>query len=438
MVRSRLGLRQKVWSAEVMGLRPIRTRIRPLSDFLATESAGGIALVAAAFVALLWANSPWSESYERMWSEVLEVRLGSLSLTMDLRHWLNDGLMAIFFLVAGLEIKREIVEGELRDGRHRALPVVAALGGMLTPALLYVSFNSQGPWVQGWGIPMATDIALVVGVMSLAGNRVDPRLKLFLLALAIVDDIGAILVIGLFYGGQGDRRWLLIGGLVVLVALSLRRRAVQLLSVYVILGIGLWLSLHQAGIHPTISGVIMGLLAPTKPYLPPELIDETELLAIGSVESVVDTRRLARSTVSVVEWLEHRLHPWTSFGIIPLFAFANAGISMSAESLQGAATSPVAWGVMMGLMVGKPIGILLFSAIAVRVGVASLPSGARWTSIGGVGLLAGMGFTVSVLIAELALNQPVLNEAKVAILGASITAGAVGLFVLRHTSGGDR
>ena len=313
MVRSRLGLRQKVWSAEVMGLRPIRTRIRPLSDFLATESAGGIALVAAVFVALLWANSPWSESYERMWSEVLEVRLGSQSLTMDLRHWLNDGLMAIFFLVAGLEIKREIVEGELRDGRHRALPVVAALGGMLTPALLYVSFNSQGPWVQGWGIPMATDIALVVGVMSLAGNRVDPRLKLFLLALAIVDDIGAILVIGLFYGGQGDRRWLLIGGLVVLVALSLRRRAVQLLSVYVILGIGLWLSLHQAGIHPTISGVIMGLLAPTKPYLPPELIDETELLAIGSVESVVDTRRLARSTVSVVEWLEHRLHPWTSF-----------------------------------------------------------------------------------------------------------------------------
>ena len=416
-----------------MTSRRVRTRIQPLRDFLATESAGGVALVAAALVALVWANSPWNEAYERIWSEVVELRLGSHSLTMSLRHWLNDGLMAIFFLVVGLEIKREVVEGELRDGRRRALPVVAALGGMLVPALLYLAFNSQGPWVQGWGIPMATDIALVVGVMSLAGDRVDRSLKLFLLALAIVDDIGAILVIGLFYQGQGDRRWLLLGVVLVLVALLLRRRAVQLFPVYVILGIGLWLSLHQAGIHPTLAGVIMGLLAPTKPYLPPELVDETELLASGSVESVVDARRLARSTVSVVEWLEHRLHPWTSFGIIPLFAFANAGISMSAESLQGAATSPVAWGVLIGLAIGKPVGIITLSAISVRIGVASLPSGAGWKGIGGAGLLAGMGFTVSVFIAELALDQPVLNEAKVAILAASIAAGAVGLFVLRRS-----
>jgi len=418
-----------------MELRPIRTRIRPLRDFLATESASGIALVAAALVALLWANSPWSETYERIWTAVLELRLGSQSLTMDLRHWLNEGLMAIFFLVVGLEIKREMVEGELRDGRRRALPVLAAVGGMLVPALLYVAFNSQGPWVQGWGIPMATDIALAVGVMSIAGNRIDPSLKLFVLALAIVDDIGAILVIGLFYGGLGDRRWLLLGGVVILVALLFRRNLVQSLPVYVILGMGLWLSLHHAGIHATLSGVIMGLLAPTKAYLPPELIDETEPLAIGSVESVVGTRRLARSTVSVVEWLEHRLHPWTSFGIIPLFAFANAGISLSAESLQGAATSPVAGGVFIGLVVGKPIGILLFSAIAVRIGVARLPSGTNWASIGGAGLLAGIGFTVSVFIAELALDQPVLNEAKVAILAASVAAGALGLFALRHSSG---
>jgi Na+:H+ antiporter, NhaA family len=416
-----------------MTSRPVRTRIQPLRDFLATESAGGVALVAAALVALVWANSPWNEVYERIWSEVVELRLGSFSLGMDLRHWLNDGLMAIFFLVAGLEIKREIVEGELRDGRHRALPVVAAFGGMLVPALLYLAFNSRGPWVQGWGIPMATDIALVVGVMSLAGSRVDRSLKLFLLALAIVDDIGAILVIGLFYQGQGNRSWLLLGVVLVLVALLLRRRAVQLFPVYVTLGIGLWFSLHQAGIHPTLAGVIMGLLAPTKPYLPPELVDETELLAIGSVESVVDTRRLARSTVSVVEWLEHRLHPWTSFGIIPLFAFANAGISMSAESLRGAATSPVAWGVLIGLAIGKPVGILTLSVISVRIGLASLPSGANWKGIGGAGLLAGMGFTVSVFIAELALDQPVLNEAKVAILAASIAAGAVGLVALRHS-----
>ncbi len=220
----------------------IRNRIQPLRDFLATESAGGIALVAAALVALLWANSPWSESYHRIWTTVLELRLGSQALTMDLRHWLNEGLMTIFFLVVGLEIKREIVEGELRDPRRRALPVFAALGGMAVPALLYLAFNTQGPRIQGWGIPMATDIALAVGIMSLAGNRVKPSLKLFLLALAIVDDIGAILVIGVFFASQGDRRWLLPGGALVLATLWFRRTAVQSFLVYSVLGIGLWVS----------------------------------------------------------------------------------------------------------------------------------------------------------------------------------------------------
>jgi len=414
--------------------RPIRNRIQPLRDFLSTESAGGIALVAAAVAALLWANSFWSESYHRIWATVLELRLGSQALTMDLRHWLNEGLMTIFFLVVGLEIKREIVEGELRDPRRRALPVVAALGGMAVPALLYLAFNSQGPWVQGWGIPMATDIALAVGIMSLAGNRVDPSLKLFLLALAIVDDIGAILVIGLFYASQGDRRWLLLGGAVVLVTIWLRRKAVQSLLVYAVLGIGLWFSFIEAGIHATLAGVVMGLLAPTKPYTSPEMVDETELQVNGSVASVLDSHRLARSTVSVVEWLEARLHPWTSFVIIPLFALANAGISMSGDSLKGAFSSPVGWGVMIGLVVGKPIGILAFSAAAVRVGIASRPEGANWKSIGATGLLAGVGFTVSVFIAELALEPPALNQAKIAVLFASIVAGALGMFALTHSS----
>jgi NhaA family Na+:H+ antiporter len=356
---------------------------------------------------------------------------------MDLRHWLNDGLMAIFFLVVGLEIKREIVEGELQDKRRRALPVMAALGGMLIPALIYVAFNFRGEWVQGWGIPMATDIALAVGVMSLAGSRVDPSLKLFLLALAIVDDIGAILVIGLFYGDGGDRRWLLLGTAIVLTVLILRRRAVQSVAIYVVLGAGLWLAFHEAGIHATLAGVIMGLLAPTKPYTPPDMVDEAELLSVGSVEGVLGTQRLARSTVSVVEWLESRLHPWTSFVIVPLFALGNAGISLSPESLTGAASSSVAWGVLVGLLVGKPIGILLFSGIAVRLRFASLPEGAGWRGITGAGLLAGIGFTVSIFIADLALEQPVLNESKVAILTASIAAGILGMVLLRRSPNSD-
>jgi len=410
--------------------RPIRTRLRPLKDFLATEAAGGIALIGAAMVALLWANSPWSDTYQRIWSTVVELRLESHVLSMDLRHWLNEGLMAIFFLVVGLEIKREMVEGELRNGRRRALPVAAAMGGMLVPALLYLAFNSGGPWVRGWGIPMATDIALAVGAMSLVGSRVAPSLKVFLLALAIVDDIGAILVIGLFYASQGDRRWLLLGGVVVLVTLWLRRRAVQSVVGYVVLGVGLWFCFLEAGVHATLAGVVMGLLAPTKPYLAPDLVDEAELLSIGSAEGVLHTQRLARSTVSVVEWLEARLHPWTSFVIVPLFGLANAGISVSGESLSGALTSPVAWGVLAGLVIGKPVGILLFSAVAVRLRIATKPEGASWKLIGATSILAGIGFTVSVFIAELALAGPVLNQAKLAVLAASIMAGVAGLFVL--------
>ena len=409
---------------------PIRTRLRPLRDFLATEASGGVVLVVAALVALVWANSPWSDSYERVWSTGVELRVGSYILSMDVRHWLNEGLMAIFFLVVGLEIKREVVEGELRDPRHRALPVAAALGGMVVPALLYLAFNSEGPWVRGWGIPMATDIALALGVMSLIGSKVAPSLKLFLLALAIVDDIGAILVIGVFYASEGTRAWLLPGAALVLATLWLRRRAVQSIFAYVSIGIGLWFCFIEAGIHGTLVGVIMGLLAPTKPYQAPDLIDEAELLSLGSAESVMVTQRLARSTVSVVEWLEARLHPWTSFLIVPLFALANAGISVSGESLRGAISSPVAWGILTGLVLGKPVGILLFSAVAVKMGIARKPEGASWKGIGATGILAGVGFTVSVFIAELALEPPALSEGKLAVLAASILAGGLGLLAL--------
>jgi len=408
-----------------------RTLIQPLRDFLATESAGGMAVVAAAATAIAWANSPWQSSYEQLWSTVIELRLSSWYLTMDLQHWVNEALMAIFFLIVGLEIKRELVEGELKEASRRSLPVFAAVGGMILPALLFVALNPRLPEIRGWGIPMATDIALAVGVITIVGSRLRPSLKLFLLALAIVDDIGAILVIGLFYTGGLKWAGLVIAAALIGVTIMIRRR-VNALAVYLVLGAALWLTFLQSGIHPTLAGVAMGLLAPTKPRISPELIDQTELANLGTIEDVVTTRRLALSSVSVVEWLEHGIHPWTSFLIVPLFALANAGIHLSDEALAGAASAPVAWGIVVGLLVGKPLGILVASAIAVRSGAATLPDGVTWAAIAGVGLLAGMGFTVSLFVAELALMPPLTHYAKIAILTASILAGGFGYLILRH------
>jgi NhaA family Na+:H+ antiporter len=409
-----------------------RTFIHPLRDFLATESAGGIAVVLAAVVAIVWANSPWQASYEQIWTTVLEIRLGSWSLTMDLQHWVNDALMAIFFLLVGLEIKRELVEGELKEASRRTLPVFAAVGGMVIPALLFIALNPRPPEIRGWGIPMATDIALAVGVITIVRSRLRPSLKLFLLALAIVDDIGAILVIGLVYTGGLKWAGLLLAAALIGLTIAIRRK-VDAIAVYLVLGAALWLTFLQSGIHPTLAGVVMGLLAPTKPRISPELIDQTELANLGTIEDVVTTRRLALSSVSVVEWLEHGIHPWTSFLIVPLFALANAGIHLSNEAMSGAVTSPVAWGIVVGLVVGKPLGILAATAIAVRSGAATLPEGVTWMAIGGVGLLAGMGFTVSLFVAELALTPPLTQYAKVGILTASVLAGVVGYLVLRRT-----
>jgi len=387
--------------------------------------------VGGALLALVWANSPWQASYHQLWATDLELRLGSLSMVLDLRQWVNEALMAIFFLVVGLEIKREIVEGELQDRSRRALPVFAAVGGMILPALIYAAVNFGSPEIRGWGIPMATDIALAVGVMTLAG-RVGPALKLFLLTLAIVDDLGAILVIGVVNAGDIEFGWIGAACVAVTVLVVLQRRRVDLLWVYLFVGGGLWLALHQAGIHATMAGVILGLLAPTRPYLSPELIDQSELTNLGSARDALITTRLARSAVSVVEWLEHRLHPWTSFVIIPIFALANAGVSLSADTLGGAVSSPVTWGVFIGLLVGKPIGILVASSLAVRWGAASLPAGVTWAGIGGAGLLAGIGFTVSLFMAEVALPPGLAEFAKWGIVGASISAGSIGLLVLRR------
>jgi NhaA family Na+:H+ antiporter len=417
-----------------------RRLIKPLVDFLHTEAAGGAALVAAAIVALLWANSPWDASYDDVWTTQLAVTLGDWELDLDLRDWINDGLMVLFFFVVGLEIKRELVEGELRDPRRAALPVWAALGGMIVPALIYAAFNAGGEGSDGWGIPMATDIAMAVGVLSLMGSRASPSLKLFLLALAIVDDIGAIVVIAVFYTDDvGGEALLAAAGLVVVVA-AMRRAGITSIAPYAVVGTALWLALHESGVHATLAGVVLGLMTPTQPIRQPELVDAGELADVSSYEAARQTVTAARESVSVVEWLEHQLHPWTSFVIVPLFVLANAGLPLSAAAVSDALTSSVAAGIVIGLVVGKFVGIAGFTWLATRLGMARLPEGATWSGILGVSALAGIGFTVSIFITDLAFaGTTLVDQAKIAILAASVLAATIGSTLLvtlsrRHAS----
>ena len=405
--------------------------LRPLADFLHTEAAGGVVLVAATVVALVWANSPWKASYFELWHTHLSLSVGSWSIDLDLKEWVNDGLMAIFFFVVGLEIKRELVEGELRQPRTAAMPAIAALGGMVVPALIFAAVNSGGRGAHGWGIPMATDIAMAVGVLSLLGSRVSPSLKLFLLALAIVDDIGAIAVIAIFYSDHIDVVALVTVAVLVGVVAMVRRLGVQQIPVYVVFGVGLWIAMHQSGLHATLVGVILGLMAPTKPIRQRRFVDADALLDLSSAEDARETAALARESVSVVEWLEHLLHPWTSFVILPLFALANAGIPLSSASLHNAVGSRVTWGVILGLVVGKTVGVTAFSWLAARLGIGTLPNGATWPQVIGLAALAGVGFTVSIFVAGLAFTSPVLqNEAKIGILAASLIAAVTGSLIL--------
>lgn len=396
-----------------------------LPDFLATEVAGGGALVAAAVVAVVWANSPWSQSYHDLWATEATISLGGHVLALDLRHWVNDGLMAIFFVVVALEVKRELIEGELRDPRRASLPVVAAIGGMAVPAALYLVLNAGGTGSSGWGIPMATDIAFALGVAALVGRSLPPGLRLFLLALAIVDDIGAILVIAVFYSSGLAMSWLAGGVALVGLVYALRRVGVFYPPLFVAIGTAMWLALHESGVHPTLAGVAMGLLAPARPTLDPEDVASRrdELLDLHSPKAARRTSKLARSSVSQMEWLEHGLHPWTSLGIVPVFALANAGVSLSSSALGDAARSPVAWGALVGLVVGKTIGISGFAWLATRTGISALPAGATWRQVIGTAALAGIGFTVSIFVTGLAFDGvDLVAEAKIGILAASLIA----------------
>jgi NhaA family Na+:H+ antiporter len=416
--------------------------VRPLQRFLATEVSSGIVLLAAAAVALIWANSPWSGGYERLWDTDFTLRLGSWALEGDLRRWVNDGLMTLFFFVVGLEIKRELVTGELRDRRAAALPVAAAVGGMVVPALLYVAVNRTAPGRAGWGIAMATDIPFALGVLALLGRRVDPALKVFLLAMAIVDDLGSIVVIAVFARGDVDIRLLTLScGLLAGVAV-LRRLHVRWSAAYLALGVAAWAAMFDSGVAPTVVGAALGLLAPAVPFQRPRVVSEE---AVRVAEETMDDpdppdadapqwlylAGLSREAVSPLARLETVLHPWTSYVVVPLFAVANAGIALGGGTLRTALTGSVGIGVMLGRVVGKPLGITLASLVVVRLGAARLPKGVGWVQLAGVGALAGIGFTVAFLIAELTLpGRGLQDAAKLGVLAAGVVSGAIGASIL--------
>ncbi len=417
--------------------RIARVVARPIQSFLAVEAAGGILLVAATVVALVWANSPWREAYEQLIHTHLSLSVGSFEIDESLQHVVNDGLMALFFFVVGLEIKRELVAGELRDRRAAVLPAVAALGGMVVPAVLFLALNLGGAGERGWGIPMATDIAFALGVVALLGRRVPAPLKVFLLTLAIVDDIGAIVVIAVFYSDGIRWTWFAEALVVLGIVVVAQRARVRSLVIYVVLGVAAWLFVFESGVHATVAGVVLGLLTPAKPFLPEveaeAIVDQLEGRNDLTADDVRQVEFLVRESVPPTERLEHLLHPWTSYVIVPLFAFANAGIVLTGDAVSS--PSSVLLGVVLGLVVGKTVGISLFSWLAVRLGWGVLPEGVRFVQLVGVAALGGIGFTVSLFITALAFEgQPGLaDQAKIGILVASIVAAVIGSVVLIAT-----
>ncbi len=406
--------------------RPLPAGVR---RFLDTEASSGILLLVAALVALVWANSPWSASYESLWHTDVTVNFGRYVLEGDLHHWVNDALMVVFFFVVGLEIKRELVNGKLRDPRTAAMPAFAALGGMVIPAALYFLVNAGGEGSKGWGIPMATDIAFAVGIVALLGARVPSSLKLFLLTLAIVDDIGAIIVIGVFYSSGLQPQFLGAAAALIIVIYVINRAGVVTLAPYLVLGAVLWLAVYASGVHATISGVILGLLTPARSFLPASVAREwaSDLRDEPTVHELEAMRRLARHAVSPAERIGHILHPWSSFLIVPIFALANAGVAIRADAFDAPGATAVTLGVMLGLVLGKTLGIAGAAWLASRLGLARLPEGANWPMMFSIATVAGIGFTVSLFVAELAFEAgPLQDSAKLGVLAASAVAAVIG------------
>lgn len=411
-------------------LAPLRL-LTPFQSFVRSESAGGVLLVIAALAAFAWANSPWAPAYEVLKAIPFGVTVGGGGLVKPLLLWVNDALMAVFFLLVGLEIKREVLVGELADRRAAALPVAAALGGMVVPAAIYALVAGGGEAAAGWGVPMATDIAFALGVLALLGSRVPLALKVFLTALAIVDDLGAILVIAVFYTAELDVASLALSLAVWAAAVAYGRRGGRRLPVFALLGAAMWFFMLKSGVHATVAGVLLALAVPLRRELEPAALGAEAARLVGGGEfereeaEVERLSELVERARSPLHELEHGLQPWVAYAIMPVFALFNAGFALAPGATLAA---PVPLAALLGLVVGKPVGVFAFSWLAVRTRVAALGAGVGWGAIAGAGLLAGIGFTMSLFIAALAFGDGgLLNQAKLGVLAASALSAVAGL-----------
>lgn len=419
--------------------------LAPFRDFSAREASGGLLLMGAALIALVWANSPFADSYASLWRTPLTVGLGDVALSKSVHLWINDGLMAIFFLVVGLEIKREVLVGELASARRAILPIAAAAGGAVLPAILFLLIaGGDAHAARGWGVPMATDIAFALGVLALLGSRVPVGLKIFLTALAIVDDLLAVVVIALFYASDLSMAALGAAAAILVVLVAANRLGVRRPIVYAILGVGLWVAILQSGMHATIAGVLLAMTIPARTRIDPAqfLTRARGFIADFGRDSGNDPDAAHHAALWELEDLtegaqapmlrmEHALHPWVAFLIVPIFALSNAGVPILGDVV-AIATEPLVLGVLVGLIVGKQLGITLAAWLVVRSGLASLPAGVTWQHIYGAAWLGGIGFTMSLFVGDLAFGEsPALAFAKIGILLASLVAGIGGYLILR-------
>ncbi|MYE07845.1 MAG: Na+/H+ antiporter NhaA [Oligoflexia bacterium] len=417
--------------------KAVKKWISPLERFFSLEASTGVVLLCCALLALLWANSPWSEVYYKILHYPVGIHLGPFSLSFSLHHWVNDALMVIFFFVVGLEIKRELSVGELSTPKKAALPIFAALGGMFIPALFYLVFNPQGITQVGWGIPMATDIAFAIGVLSLVSKRVPFSLKVFLLALAIVDDLGAILVIALFYSQEISGRFLAFAGGLIFIIFCAKKMGIKSFLFYIFCGFGLWFFVLQSGVHATVAGVILGLMCPAGRIKNKdqkwEGIRDFSSSRIPSYKTAKKLTNMVQSLHTPAHRLIEELHFYVAWIIMPVFAFFNAGVEFkSGFSFMEFSSHPVSLGILFGLFLGKPIGVVLFSFFAVRLKLACWPKDFNWRKLTGVGFLAGIGFTMALFISHLSFPKyPELAVySKLSILLASLLAMLTGLIFI--------
>lgn len=416
--------------------------IETFQNYISKESLSGIILFCATVLAVIVANSSLGEAYYNLWHMPLGITLGSSTISMDLTHWIDDGLMSIFFLMVGLEIKRELVCGELSSVQKASFPVVAAIGGMLVPALIYVGFNSENP--LGFGIPMATDIAFALGILMLLGKRVNPAIKLFLVALAVVDDLGAVLVVALVYTNEINAIYFLHAGLTYALLWILNLSGVKKLGPYLILGIALWIFIHSIGIHATIAGVLLAFVIPIQGKIDEQSFVSNTMHSLKEFENNSNTiQTLSHKQIDALEniahnydnvqnplvKLEHNLHNFSAFFIMPLFAFSNAGVLIDLSTIS--ANVMIVLGVVLGLIIGKPIGVVGFTYLAVKLNLVAKPKEINWSDIIAVGFLAGIGFTMSIFITHLAFeDESLIAAVKLGVFFASFIAAVIGVVLI--------